>query len=351
MGEWLSGCSPNFLSTQLMVIFITFAQNLIFIDFWVENVSFWLVFCLNNNIFLIPFPLQNGRISSGSNLTKRTLLFSLSLRVIQPVVPMIKHSLVLAVCLGLLYSPSLFGQVGFSLPTYTNTSTGQNLDFPVSVVHFDSVFSIQFVIQWNPDVLEFKGIEHLVNPLAIVDSSCFNLSEVSEGFIRFRWYSSSYKTLQNTTAVFTLKMQVVGLNGTSSPISFTELPPVTYFEIVRGVNNQFFFLNTALLTNGSVSVGIVGNEEPGMSTAIKVFPNPFSSTATLTFDMPRAGNVLWRITDALGRIVQEESFEAQQGRNEVLINQAALFHNGVYYIQLLTDQQRIVHPVIFNGGK
>ena len=264
-----------------------------------------------------------------------------------------KRSLVLVACLGLLYFPSLFGQVGFSLPSYTNTSTGQNLDFPVSVVHFDSVFSIQFVIQWNPSILEFQGIEHLVNPLNIVDSSCFNLLETSQGFIRFRWYSSSYKSLQNTATIFTLKMKVIGLNGTVSPVVFTELPPVTYFEIVRGKNNQFFFLNTAMLTNGSVTVGTVDSEEPATVFAgdLSIAPNPFSASATLAFEMPQSDEVKLRITDALGRIVHQADFQVQQGHNEVQLNGTALVNNGIYYIHLLTDRQQVVRPVIFNGGK
>lgn len=267
---------------------------------------------------------------------------------------MIKRSHVFAVCIGLLYCTSLFGQVGFSLPTYTNTNNGDNLNFPVSVVNFDSVFSIQFVIQWNPDVLEFQSVEHLVNPLNIVDSVCFNLLEAqSAGVIRFRWYtSSSYKTLPNAAAIFTLKMRVVGEDGMFTPVAFTELPPITYYEVVRGAPNQFFNLNNSLLTNGKVTVGLVGSDEPqDIFSGISIAPNPVTTGTVLRFFTTDSNDAFYSVTDVTGKAVLSSVFSTQPGLNEVPLNTSGFGSPGVYYLHLWSGATSFTRAIYYSGAQ
>lgn len=267
---------------------------------------------------------------------------------------MIKRSHVLAVCIGLLYCSSLFGQVGFSLPTYTNTNNGDNLNFPVSVVNFDSVFSIQFVIQWNPEVLEFQSVEHLVNPLNIVDSVCFNLLEAqSNGYIRFRWYTfSTYKTLPNASAIFTLKMRVIGEDGMYTPVTFTELPPVTYYEVVRGASpNQFFNLNNSLLTNGRVNVGIVGSNEPqDIFSGVSVTPNPVTTGTVVRFSTTENSDAFYRVTDVNGKAILSSGFSTQPGLNEIPLNTSGFGSPGVYYLHLWSGAASFTRAIYYSGA-
>lgn len=264
---------------------------------------------------------------------------------------MFKRSHVLVAIVWLLSLASSFGQVGFTLPSYSNTNTGDVLDFPVKVVNFDSVFSMQYVMRWDPQVLEFQSLDHVPNPLAIVDSLCFNLTQAGQGIIRFRWFSTLYKTLPNETAIYSLKMKVVGANGSASSLYFTELPPVTYFEVVRGASNQIFNLNLppqALLTNGQVTVGMVDGFEPGLaSSSLLVYPNPFSNSFSVAYESVSVEEARVYITDLLGKIIFEEKKYPNLGRVGMEIANVQIPGKGTYFLHVVQGDVHAVRPIVY----
>ena len=263
---------------------------------------------------------------------------------------MSKRTHVLAAAIWLLSIVTVFGQVGFSLPTFTNTATGQTLDMPVTVVNFDTVFAVQYVIQWNPQVLEFSGISKPNNPLGIVDSLCFNLAEAPQGIIRFRWFNTfSPKTLADATDIFHLNMKVVGNNGANSSVIFTELPPTTYYEVVRGPGNQFFNLSNSLITNGLVVVGMVPVDEPSGSYSLDVLaaPNPFSDQVTLSYDLPESGDTRVFVTDITGKICYDENKYLVRGRNGTVIANGVFPAKGMYFVHLLSGSIHAVQPIVY----
>jgi hypothetical protein len=261
-----------------------------------------------------------------------------------------KRAHVFAAILWLLSVVTVYGQVGFTMPTFTNTSTGQNLDVPVTVVNFDTVFAIQYVIKWNPQVLEFTGLTKPNNPLSIVDSLCFNLAEAPQGIIRFRWFNtSSPKTLADGADIFHLQMKVIGVDGTSTPISFTELPPITYYEVVRGPGNQFFNLSNSLITNGLVVVGTVSVNGPSDAEwmALKAAPNPFSDQVSIAFDVAESGPVQYYITDVAGKICYSEKKYLNSGRNGTVIANGVFPAKGLYFVHVLSGGRHAVQPIVY----
>lgn len=261
-----------------------------------------------------------------------------------------KRAHVFAAIIWLLSVVTVSGQVGFTMPTFTNTSTGQNLDFPVTVVNFDTVFSIQYVIQWDPQVLKFTGLSKPNNPLGIVDSVCFNLAEAPQGIIRFRWFNTfSPKTLADGADIFHLEMKVLSADGTSTPVSFTELPPITYYEVVRGPGNQFYNLSNSLITNGLVVVGTVPVNEPSDAElmALKTAPNPFSDQVSITFDVAESGPARFYITDLAGRICYDEKKYLNSGRNGTVIANGVFPAKGLYFVHVLSGDRHAVQPIVY----
>ena len=260
----------------------------------------------------------------------------------------IKRTHVLAAVIWLLSLVSVFGQVGFSLPSFTNTAAGQQLDVPVTVVNFDTVFSIQYVLQWNPAVLEFQSITKPNNPLGIVDSACFNLTEAAAGQIRFRWYSTFPRTLIDGADLFHMNLKVIGANGTSSSIIFTEIIPITYFEVVRGPGNQFFNLSQALITNGSVGVGMPSSVDAPSGQTIKtaVAPNPFSDFTRIQFELTQRGSVRLMLTDVAGKICYETNEILDRGQHEKVVLSSNLPAKGMYYVHLFSADAHTVRAIV-----
>ncbi len=263
---------------------------------------------------------------------------------------MIKRSHVFAAMLWLLTSFTVQAQPGFSLPTFLGTTTGQNINMPVTVVNFDTVFAIQYVIQWNPQVLKFTGLSKPNNPLSIVESVCFNLMEATQGTIRFRWFNSaSPKTLADGADIFHMEFKVISGNGTATEVRFTELPPVTYYEVVRGPGNQFFTLLNSPITNGIITVGTVDapEQQPEAATTIIAAPNPFSEQLNLQLDAPESGQSRLFVTDISGKVLYDEKIYLNRGRNGTVIANGVFPAKGMYFVHLTTGGHHTVQPIVF----
>ncbi|NNE71063.1 MAG: RHS repeat protein [Rhodothermales bacterium] len=89
-------------------------------------------------------------------------------------------------------------------------------------------------------------------------------------------------------------------------------------------------------------VGIVpsDSELPTEFSLRSAYPNPFSSTTTVSFDLPVPSSVRVRVVDLVGRVVAilaDEPFDA--GRH-ALVWDAARFGSGSYIIELNSDGRR-----------
>ncbi len=70
---------------------------------------------------------------------------------------------------------------------------------------------------------------------------------------------------------------------------------------------------------------------------IEVYPNPADETIRVLYDMPVDGQVLWRISDASGRVALSGNTGASKGRNGFDIPLVRL-EPGTYTLQLVDDQ-------------
>jgi len=64
------------------------------------------------------------------------------------------------------------------------------------------------------------------------------------------------------------------------------------------------------------------------------YPNPFSSRTTFSYSIEKPGDVLFRIYDVSGKLINELSENNKQAGNYKLVIQADQLTNGVYYLQM-----------------
>lgn len=69
---------------------------------------------------------------------------------------------------------------------------------------------------------------------------------------------------------------------------------------------------------------------------LKSYPNPFSSEITLSYSLPKAGEVTIQLTDLAGRSIQLISHNAAEGLNTERINVASL-PKGMYIAKLSSE--------------
>jgi Cohesin domain len=268
---------------------------------------------------------------------------------------MTKRLLVLVIVVCAIKLSALRAQVGFSLPTYLNTTTGQELLFPVKVTNFDSITGIQLMLQWDPAVLRFEGIQHANNPLNLVDSLRFNLSDSLSGKIKFQWTLGGFgKTLADGDSIFTLKMKVTGANGTFTDVRYTEDTqsfPFFYFEVIRAistVNSVSYGLNQTSLANGRVEVGTIStSEDLEWANQVIIAPNPASDAISVVFDAEPAEDAWIELWGQGGQLIFQRNIFGLEGRRGTVIAKADIPAAGAYFVRITTGTKTVVRPIIF----
>ncbi|TAE20739.1 MAG: T9SS C-terminal target domain-containing protein [Cytophagales bacterium] len=117
-------------------------------------------------------------------------------------------------------------------------------------------------------------------------------------------------------------------------------PPPGYQQGQTGDGATFFSTNGARVA--TLSNAELPAEGPRL---VRVRPNPAQTELTVTFDLREAQAVPMRFLDVSGKAVLNRSYQGTTGKNEQVIDVSAL-PTGVYMLEVLMDQQRIVQKVI-----
>lgn len=239
-------------------------------------------------------------------------------------------------------------QVGFYFPTYSNMSPGLVLNFPVRVLDFDSIVSTQFVIRWDPAVLQFQEIGGFGLP--DLNSDKFGLTEaLDSGIVRFVWWHNGNGVSRpDSAAIFNLKLKVIGAIPSSSTVDFTERLPNTVFEVVNA-GGQFFTIQTARLFNGLVTVGFpvsAAEPEPSAWTAA-VYPNPVSADSRLWLELPETTDLEYFLSDFSGRILFRKNFTLPSGKHGMEIANPLTKQGSVYFLTVRSASMVQTFPLFF----
>ncbi|MCB9316117.1 MAG: M4 family metallopeptidase [Lewinellaceae bacterium] len=107
---------------------------------------------------------------------------------------------------------------------------------------------------------------------------------------------------------------------------------------IKGVNDESLFtLNREWGTwfaNGQRSLMVGTNDPAANSLKLSVAPNPTSDLMRLAFEAPEAGPVQVLVSDLLGRVVQQRSWDLPKGENQIEMNLQSL-PAGTYAVQVL----------------
>ncbi len=249
----------------------------------------------------------------------------------------------------LLSASLLSAQVGFTMPVINNVATGTIVSPTIKVTGFEGILSAQYVICWDPQVLQFQGITNYNLPS--LDSTKFGFLRIDQGILSFAWPSPNLMTgtsVPNGTTIFRLKMKVIGANGMGTGLKFMAKMP-TVIEVTHAQNGTTVAFPDSLvrLTHGYVAVGYtVSDEAPeSLSVPLAVFPNPFSEVTQATFGLETAAKVRIKVTDVAGRVVHQIKDSFPAGRHSIEIAHTQLNGPGAYFLSLQVGEQTVVRPI------
>jgi hypothetical protein len=143
----------------------------------------------------------------------------------------------------------------------------------------------------------------------------------------------SIGTVQNGgTATFTFDTYTVPANFDANNLSVVIFVLDPQGRIVNG---------TQLDLEETSNTFFVGQNEVNWNVA----PNPFSSQATVTVDLPKTGDINIMMVDMLGRIVWSRDFADQYGVNTYPLTRGNIA-SGVYSVVLTYEGQTAVQKVV-----
>ncbi|MFN4081103.1 MAG: cohesin domain-containing protein [Saprospiraceae bacterium] len=252
-------------------------------------------------------------------------------------------------------SAPLSDSVGMWMSHYVGVQPNAILDVPVRVRGFSDILSIQGVILWDPETLQLETVTNFNLPGFNPSIHLGSPAEWADGILRFGWLNSVTEgvTLVDSSSIFTLRFKAIGAAGAMSTLRFSELPPATYFELVKADLSAFGFSDLSLV-DGSVSLAIKANSSfadirrPILSAGLS--PNPCGPKGdfVLHLDLEVPSELSASALDASGRIIFSEKnigrFSA--GAHLIAMRLPSDAPAGMYQLALRAANQLAVLPLI-----
>lgn len=122
-----------------------------------------------------------------------------------------------------------------------------------------------------------------------------------------------------------------------------------YFAMFLGFSDTTAVKDTVTSNNLSVHNIVINCGGTGIADAVKgldrtslfAFPNPAQSKVSFKYTF-KAGNAAVRVTDIAGRVVLTQDFGRQAAGEKTLSVDVSSLTNGMYYLELVTDEQRAI---------
>ena len=191
--------------------------------------------------------------------------------------------------------PPTTGEDGILNLGAISAPSGESICVPITTMDFDGIAAMQFSLAWDPAVLEFTGTQSF--GLTDLTAGSFNIDGTPNGQIAVAWFDNAAQgiTLADGTTLFELCFNVIGANGTSTNITFTDTP--TARELATASGTIEFLSSDGTITvevgtvtpppptgDGIINIGAV--ESPaGSSVCIPVAVKDFDGIASMQFSL------------------------------------------------------------------
>lgn len=212
-------------------------------------------------------------------------------------------------------------------------ANGQDLAVSFKASDFNSIFSMQTTLNFDPSKLVFVGAtgDNLSTIL-------FNSSLVAEGKLALSWYNLNPVTVANGEALFTLQFKALGdatlseMLATSSDVIVPEVMNVD--GTIMGVGLAFDALSAS------------GEQTMGHYALHQNRPNPFGASTAIGFNLPQADHATLTITDASGKVLKMMQGYFTAGYHQFMVERKDLPSTGMFFYQLKTADFQAVKKMV-----
>ncbi|PHI18484.1 hypothetical protein CEQ90_17875, partial [Lewinellaceae bacterium SD302] len=167
---------------------------------------------------------------------------------------------------------------------------GETYTVEVTTESFTEMIAAQFSMNWDSSVLMFTGLSGLNSEMNINQSN-FSFASVMNGRLPFVWWANVLPvSLEDSTVLFKIDFEVLGLVNDSVNIGFGEVPTPFYFESINETLTAHFNGWQAIIQETPSS-----SDEYRANSKWKIFPNPVNGNFQLNTSTNSQSTALDRV--------------------------------------------------------
>jgi len=229
-----------------------------------------------------------------------------------------------------------FAQPLLLFPDY-KSEPGDTVAVKLRVANYEDIISTQFSIHWNKDVLKFVDVQDFnVLPDVTLDGN-FGIPLAEGGILTFVWLDMQVTgiTLPDTTDLFIVRYEVIGLSGDTSTIRFSDDPTLKEVADItlEGIPTNF--------VNGMVEVmspNSIFNPSSGPFSIRDCYPNPFKESTQVQFHITQATQTRISIINTFGQLIWEDSRYLNAGDHTLPLKKELFPEAGTYFLRMQSNE-------------
>ena len=203
--------------------------------------------------------------------------------------------------------------------------TGDTINADLSVYGFTEIAGYNFALKFDTSAFKFGGII-IPDPAPLPNYSlaqCFGLWQIDKGEIRTAWTTGYTETLPDGTPMFGVRLIAKKSGDLSDNLALAPnvLAPAAFLVTLESIPLDFSF----------VSPEITGTDEPGEIRGLGAYPNPFSGSFTLVYQLYLARDVTIAIADSTGAQIYTETERRESG---TVIDSFTFDRVGVFFVSV-----------------
>lgn len=203
-------------------------------------------------------------------------------------------------------------------------------------------------VDWTPPAI----VDTINDGLAADISTTDSLTQLSANWSASSDYNSAVSrywyaigTTSGGTDILAYTDNWFNLSVTADSLSLVNNQ--TYYFSVKAENGAG--LQSTVTSSNGQTVQVVSVEEQNAANSLSVYPNPFTNTTRIAYQLSNVSNIKITLTDVLGKeLVLYNNPEQAAGKHEIMVNAAELhLAQGMYFVKLQTDKgQNLVKVIV-----
>ena len=224
---------------------------------------------------------------------------------------------------------------------------GDVVEVGISISGFEEITSMQFSVNWDSTILDFRNIDNLTDMLNGFTEEEIGTLNAPAGAIRVIWFDSSVQgvSLPDDTQLFTLQFEIIR-SGENSSISISNSPIVIEFSTADGSMVELAEVTGGMVNLSDNTTSLSYVIAPNGMSLHQNEPNPFSNTTNIKAIFPTVEDITFFVSDISGKVVYQNTFTSVQGENTISISRDILPVPGTYYYTVQSDRYQLSRKMI-----